>query len=126
MTSRGILLDSCHLLVSMVLNEVKNLALHPDLTLARQSAAHARLPRPKPIIATPAGVHSFLTCRTIALSMTRNPEPPWLDLYDWRKHVAAMYAEREAALLRGENELEVLTRFRAQKDILFTRHPQSP
>jgi uncharacterized protein (DUF1684 family) len=58
--------------------------------------------------------------------MTQQPEPTWLDLYDWRRHVAAMYAEREAALMRGDDELSVLTRFRAQKDALFVRHPQSP
>ncbi len=60
------------------------------------------------------------------MNNTNQTPPTWLDLYDWRKHVAAMYAEREASLLAGEDELAVLTRFRAQKDVLFAHHPQSP
>jgi uncharacterized protein (DUF1684 family) len=52
--------------------------------------------------------------------------PTWLDLYDWRRRVTHMYAEREAALRLGEDELLVLRRFRASKDALFKRHPQSP
>lgn len=50
----------------------------------------------------------------------------WLDLYDWRQRVARMYQEREAALRLGEDPLLVLRRFRATKDALFKRHPQSP
>jgi uncharacterized protein (DUF1684 family) len=50
----------------------------------------------------------------------------WLDLYDWRQRVAHLYAEREAALRVGEEPLLVLRRFRAAKDALFKRHPQSP
>ena len=50
----------------------------------------------------------------------------WLDLYDWRQRVARMYHEREAALRLGEEPLLVLQRFRATKDALFKRHPQSP
>jgi uncharacterized protein (DUF1684 family) len=53
-------------------------------------------------------------------------EPTWLDLYDWRARVAALYAERAAAWRRGEDAREVLGRFRAAKDALFARHPQSP
>src|SRR5438874_12934918 len=52
--------------------------------------------------------------------------PTWLDLYDWRRRVASMYHERELALRAGEDEQAVLRRFRAAKDALFTRHPQSP
>ncbi len=50
----------------------------------------------------------------------------WLDLYDWRQRVARMYQERDAALRLGEDPLLVLRRFRATKDALFKRHPQSP
>jgi uncharacterized protein len=50
----------------------------------------------------------------------------WLDLYDWRQRVAYLYAEREAAVRMGEEPLLVLRRFRAAKDALFKRHPQSP
>ena len=56
----------------------------------------------------------------------RSPEPTWLDLYDYRQQVAPMYRQRNAALLRGEDELVVLRRFRAEKDALFAMHPQSP
>ncbi|MGH2487299.1 MAG: DUF1684 domain-containing protein [Ktedonobacterales bacterium] len=53
-------------------------------------------------------------------------EPSWLDLYDFRRRTVALYAAREAALHAGEAEPEPLARFRAGKDDLFTRHPQSP
>lgn len=53
-------------------------------------------------------------------------EPTWLDLYDWRERVAAMYRDRDAALRAGEAPEAVLQRFRAAKDALFARHPQSP
>jgi uncharacterized protein (DUF1684 family) len=54
------------------------------------------------------------------------PSATWLDLYDWRRRVAHLYAEREAAVRLGEDPLLVLRRFRAAKDALFKRHPQSP
>lgn len=53
------------------------------------------------------------------------PAPTWLDLYDYRRRVAQMYQEREAALRGGQGELSVLRRFRAEKDALFATHPQS-
>lgn len=52
--------------------------------------------------------------------------PTWLDLYDFRRRTAALYAEREAALSAGEQEPGPLARFRAGKDELFARHPQTP
>src|SRR5260221_4998595 len=54
------------------------------------------------------------------------PVATWLDLYDWRQRVARLYAERAAALMAGEDPAAVLQRFRAAKDALFARHPQSP
>ncbi|HLW01845.1 MAG TPA: DUF1684 domain-containing protein [Ktedonobacterales bacterium] len=54
------------------------------------------------------------------------PQATWLDLYDYRRHVAAMYQQREEALLSGADEQVVVQRFRAQKDALFAHHPQSP
>ncbi len=51
--------------------------------------------------------------------------PTWLDLYDYRERVARMYRERNAALRAGEDPEAVLARFRAAKDELFARHPQS-
>ena len=50
----------------------------------------------------------------------------WLDLYDWRRRVAEMFRERDAARERGEDAALVLARFRAAKDALFVRHRQSP
>lgn len=59
------------------------------------------------------------------MSMT-DSAPTWLDLYDWRERVAQIYRERNASL-REENDAEkVLERFRAQKNELFKRNPQSP
>ena len=59
------------------------------------------------------------------MSETGVPAPTWLDLYDYRRRVAQMYQEREAALRGGQGELSVLRRFRAEKDALFAAHPQS-
>ncbi len=50
----------------------------------------------------------------------------WLDLYDWRERVAALYRVQMAATRAGEDATTVLLRFRAQKDALFAAHPQSP
>jgi uncharacterized protein (DUF1684 family) len=53
-------------------------------------------------------------------------EASWLDLYDWRRRVADMYRERESAFRAGDDEVEILRRFRESKDLLFRQHPQSP
>lgn len=52
-------------------------------------------------------------------------KPTWLDLYDYRRRVAALYQQCEEALRSGVDELAVLQRFRSQKDALFAQHPQS-
>lgn len=52
--------------------------------------------------------------------------PTWLDLYDWRERVAAMYRDRNTALQAGEAPESVLRRFRVAKNALFVGHPQSP
>lgn len=52
-------------------------------------------------------------------------QPSWLDLYDYRQRMAALYREREAAFRAGADEAETLRRFRAGKDALFAGHPQS-
>ncbi len=49
----------------------------------------------------------------------------YLDLYDYRRHVAAMYTERRAALQAGENTEMVWQRWRLRRDTLFREHPQS-
>jgi uncharacterized protein (DUF1684 family) len=49
----------------------------------------------------------------------------YLDLYDFRLRVAALYRERGQALLAGQDPATVLERFRQAKDELFAHHPQS-
>ncbi len=47
---------------------------------------------------------------------------PYLELLDWRRRVAELFAD-----LRSRNpDSETLAWFRAQKDALFKTHPQSP
>ena len=49
----------------------------------------------------------------------------YLDLYDYRCRVAALYRERTRAFLVGEDADTVLKRFREGRDDLFAYHPQS-
>jgi uncharacterized protein (DUF1684 family) len=49
----------------------------------------------------------------------------YLDLYDFRLRVAALYRERGQALLAGQDPATVLERFRQARDELFAHHPQS-
>jgi len=49
----------------------------------------------------------------------------FLALYDYRRLVAAMYHERNEALMAGADPVAVWERFRAARDELFARHPQS-
>ena len=52
--------------------------------------------------------------------------PTWLDLYDWRCRVAAMYRERARRIAVGDDPVAVWDAFHAAKDALFASHPQSP
>lgn len=58
--------------------------------------------------------------------MAENTPPTWLDLYDWRARVAALYRERAQRIAAGDGHAAVWEAFRAAKDELFARHPQSP
>jgi uncharacterized protein len=49
----------------------------------------------------------------------------YLDLYDYRCRVGAMYRERTQAYLAGEDAEGVLRHFREARDELFANHPQS-
>ncbi len=49
----------------------------------------------------------------------------YLELYDYRRHVAVMYAERRGSLQAGENAEMVWRRFRLRRDVLFRDHSQS-
>jgi uncharacterized protein len=54
------------------------------------------------------------------------PQPTWLDLYNYRKITAAMYRTSHDRLRRGEDPAVVWQSFRSLKDALFRQHPQSP
>src|SRR5947208_2539899 len=49
----------------------------------------------------------------------------YLDLYDYRTHVAEMYRTRRQATLEGEDAASILQRFREARDELFAQHSQS-
>ena len=49
----------------------------------------------------------------------------YLDLYDYRCHMAEMYRTRRQATLDGEDAVTVLQRFRQARDELFAKHSQS-
>ncbi len=49
----------------------------------------------------------------------------YLDLYDYRCRVAAMYRKRTRAIVAGEDPATVLERFREARNELFAHHPQS-
>lgn len=49
----------------------------------------------------------------------------YLDLYDYRRQVTAIYIERGKAFQAGENAEMVWQRFRFRRDTLFREHPQS-
>lgn len=58
--------------------------------------------------------------------MPEDTPPTWLDLYDWRTRVAALYRERARRIVAGDDPATVWEAFRLAKDTLFARHPQSP
>ena len=58
--------------------------------------------------------------------MAEETPPTWLDLYDWRVYVAAMYRERARRIAAGNDPFTVWQDFRSAKDALFGSHPQSP
>lgn len=49
----------------------------------------------------------------------------YIDLYDYRRRVAALYGERREALGAGEERERVWRRFRQGRDTLFREHPSS-
>jgi uncharacterized protein len=57
---------------------------------------------------------------------TNNTPPTWLDLYDWRMHVAAIYRERARAIAAGDGPVAIWDAWRAAKNTLLASHPQSP
>ena len=49
----------------------------------------------------------------------------YLDLYDYRCRVVALYRVRNQATLAGEDHSAILQHFRKERDQLFAHHPQS-
>ncbi len=58
--------------------------------------------------------------------MVEDTPATWLDLYDWRTRIAAIYRERARRVTAGDDPVAVWDTFRAAKDALFANHPQSP
>jgi uncharacterized protein (DUF1684 family) len=56
--------------------------------------------------------------------LIRSPSAAF-ELFDFRRRVFALYAERNARLHSGEDPGQVLLSFRAGRDSIFREHPQS-
>jgi uncharacterized protein (DUF1684 family) len=51
--------------------------------------------------------------------------PTWLDLYDYRRRVAALYQKRELRETTGDDPAAIWNHWREERDLLFKEHPQS-
>jgi len=51
--------------------------------------------------------------------------PTWLDLYDYRRRVAALYQRRQVQETMGDDPAAIWTNWRKERDRLFKEHPQS-
>src|SRR5579864_40336 len=66
-------------------------------------------------------------CTSIMVSVIRRyGMSEFLDLYDYRHRVAAMYRERTQAIMVGADPMATWQRFLAVRNELFAHHPQSP
>ncbi len=54
-----------------------------------------------------------------------NSSPTWLDLYDYRRRVTALYQKRELREATGDNPAAIWDNWREERDLLFKEHPQS-
>jgi len=54
----------------------------------------------------------------------KNP-PTWLDLYDYRRRVAALYQKRGLRETTGDDPAAIWDNWRKERDWLFKEHPQS-
>lgn len=54
-----------------------------------------------------------------------NHPPTWLELYDYRRRVAALYRERELREAMEDDPVAIWDRWREERDRLFKEHPQS-
>jgi uncharacterized protein len=57
--------------------------------------------------------------------MTTDAHPTWLDLYDYRRRVAAIYQKRELRAATGDDPAAIWESWREERDWLFKEHPQS-
>jgi uncharacterized protein (DUF1684 family) len=51
--------------------------------------------------------------------------PTWLDLYDYRRRVAALYQKRALREATGDDPAAIWEHWREERDWLFKEHPQS-
>jgi uncharacterized protein len=51
--------------------------------------------------------------------------PTWLDLYDYRRRVAALYQKRELRETTGDDPAAIWNHWRIERGLLFKEHPQS-
>jgi uncharacterized protein (DUF1684 family) len=51
--------------------------------------------------------------------------PTWLDLYDYRRRVAAIYQKRQLREATGDDPAAIWDNWREERDWLFKQHPQS-
>jgi uncharacterized protein len=59
------------------------------------------------------------------MTMMNEAAPTWLDLYDYRRRVAAIYQQRELREARGDDPVAIRDAWREERDWLFREHPQS-
>jgi uncharacterized protein (DUF1684 family) len=64
-------------------------------------------------------------CNTNMFVGRRHRMSDYLDLYDYRCCMSALYRQRAHAFAAGEDAAMILQQFRQQKDALFASHPQS-
>jgi uncharacterized protein (DUF1684 family) len=66
----------------------------------------------------------MMTQDVTMMTPAENP-PTWLDLYDYRLRVAALYQKRELRETTGDDPAAIWNRWRQERDQLFEEHPQS-
>ena len=59
------------------------------------------------------------------MTTSTNSSPTWLDLYDYRRRVTALYQKRELREATGDNPAAIWDNWREERDLLFKEHPQS-
>jgi hypothetical protein len=59
------------------------------------------------------------------MTIPADSPPTWLDLYDYRRRVAALYQKRVLREATGDDPAAIWTHWREERDQLFKEHPQS-